>query len=61
MGEIDDDLLVALLVSTTQLAEELDRGTLELALRIIPLERWAARHGRTGLVPSVDPDARPSE
>jgi hypothetical protein len=61
MGEIDDDVLAVLLVSMTQLAEELDRGTLELALRIIPPERWAARHERTGLVSSVDPDARPSE
>ena len=61
MGEIDDELLVALLVSTTQLAEELDRETLELALRIIPLERWAARHGRTGLASSVDRDVHPSE
>jgi hypothetical protein len=61
MGEIDDDLLTALLVSITQLAEELDRGTLELALRIVPPERWAARHRRTGLVWSVDPDTRPSE
>jgi hypothetical protein len=61
MGEIDDHVLAVLLVSMTQLAEELDRGTLELALRIVPPERWAARHLRTGLLSSVDPGARPSQ
>ena len=30
-----------------QLAEELDRGTLEIALRLVPFEWWAARLGTT--------------
>jgi hypothetical protein len=29
----------------TQLAEELDRSTLELALRIVPVQWWEARLG----------------
>jgi hypothetical protein len=46
-GAIDDDQLVQRLVAITQLAEELDRGTLEIALRIVPVEWWAARLGTT--------------
>ena len=38
------------LVVITQLAEELDRTTLDLALRIVPVEWWEARLGAT--VPS---------
>jgi hypothetical protein len=33
------------LVVVTQLAETIDRGTLELALRIVPVEWWHARLG----------------
>jgi hypothetical protein len=33
------------LVVIAQLAETLDRGTLELALRIVPVEWWQARLG----------------
>ncbi len=36
------------LVVITQLAEALDRGTLELALRIVPVEWWQARLGTSG-------------
>jgi hypothetical protein len=54
-GAIDDEQLAARLVAITQLAEELDRGTLELALRLVPVEWWAARLGTT----ARDPDARP--
>jgi hypothetical protein len=36
------------LVVITQLAEELDRGTLELALRIVPVEWWEARLATAG-------------
>jgi hypothetical protein len=32
-------------VAISQLAEELDRQTLELALRIVPVQWWAARLG----------------
>lgn len=41
----DDDWLADRVVAIAQLAEELDRGTLELALRIVPSEWWTARHG----------------
>jgi hypothetical protein len=34
-------------VVIAQLAEELDRTTLELALRIVPVEWWGARLGTT--------------
>jgi hypothetical protein len=46
-GEFDDDWLADRVVAITQLAEELDRGTLVLALRIVPIEWWAARLGDT--------------
>lgn len=46
-GPLDDDQLAERLVAITQLAEELDRGTLELALRLVPVEWWAARLGTT--------------
>jgi hypothetical protein len=48
-GEFDDDWLADRVVAMTQLAEELDRGTLVLALRIVPIEWWAARLGDTRL------------
>src|SRR5579862_1164652 len=44
-GTINDDQLVNRIVAITQLAERLDRGTLELALRVVPVEWWAARLG----------------
>jgi hypothetical protein len=46
-GEISGDALVDRLVKITQLAEQLDRGTLEVALRIVPLSWWEARMGTT--------------
>jgi hypothetical protein len=39
--------LVQRLVAITQLAEQLDRGTLELALRIVPIEWWREQLGAT--------------
>jgi hypothetical protein len=51
-GQVDDELANRIVI-ITQLAEELDRATLELALRIVPVEWWQARLG-------VDPDARAS-
>jgi hypothetical protein len=39
-GQLDDELLVQRLTAITQLAEQLDRGTLDLALRIVPIEWW---------------------
>jgi hypothetical protein len=53
-GEFDDDWLAERVVAITQLAEELDRGTLELALRIVRVEWWAARHETTAPTSSVD-------
>ena len=35
------------IVVITQLAEQLDRGTLELALRVVPVQWWEARLGTT--------------
>jgi len=46
-GDIDDDRLTDRIVAITQLAEALDRATLELALRLVPVEWWAARLGTT--------------
>lgn len=46
-GQIAGDELTNRIVVITQLAEELDRATLELALRIVPLEWWEARLGAT--------------
>jgi hypothetical protein len=47
--EIESDLsaewLADRIVVITQLAEELDRSTLELALRIVPVEWWQERLG----------------
>lgn len=42
-GDIDDDLLTRRLVSMTQLAEQLDSGTLDLALKIVPVAWWEER------------------
>ena len=39
-GSLDDEQLVQRLAAITQLAEQLDRGTLDLALRIVPIEWW---------------------
>jgi hypothetical protein len=39
------DWLADRIVTTTQLAEALDRGTLDLALHLVPVEWWVARLG----------------
>ena len=57
LGEIDDEQLADRLVAFAQLAEELDRGTLQLALHIVPLEWWAARLRTTAPISSVVPEA----
>ncbi len=46
-GANDGDWLANRLVVITQLAEELDRGTLDVALRVVPVQWWAARLGTT--------------
>ena len=53
-GEVDDDRLTDRIVAITQLAEQLDRTTLELAMRIVPVEWWAARLGTTVPAPRLD-------
>ena len=47
---MDDDRLAQRLVAITQLAEQLDRGTLELAVKIVPVAWWEARLGTTAQV-----------
>ena len=54
-GAIDDEQLAERLVAIAQLAEDLDRGTLELALQLVPVEWWAARLGTTAPVLKIDP------
>jgi hypothetical protein len=49
-GHIDDQTLLNRSVAITQLAEELDKLTLRVALRIVPAEWWAERVGTS---PSV--------
>jgi hypothetical protein len=46
-GQIAGEELAKRIVVITQLAEELDRNTLDLALRIVPVEWWEARLGAT--------------
>jgi len=46
-GPLDDQQLVQRLAAITQLAEQLDRGTLDLALRIVPIEWWREQLGAT--------------
>jgi hypothetical protein len=46
-GDIDGEELAKRIVVIAQLAEGLDRATLDLALRIVPLEWWEARLGVT--------------
>lgn len=60
-GEINDEQLAERLIVFTQLAEELDRATLQLALRIVPLEWWATRLGTHAPIPSVVPGPASAE
>lgn len=46
-GQLDDGQLTDRIVTIAQLADQVDRTTLELALRIVPIEWWAARLGTT--------------
>ena len=54
-GPLDDELLVQRLAAITQLAEQLDRATLELALRIVPIDWWHEQLGASPLSPSAPP------
>ncbi len=49
-GDMDDDRLAQRLVAITQLAEQLDGGTLDLAVKIVPVAWWEARLGTTAHV-----------
>ena len=57
VGEMDDDRLAQRLVAITQLAEELDRGTLGLALKIVPIAWWEARLATTADAGDEVPEA----
>ncbi len=46
-GPLADDDLVRRMVAITQLAEQLDRRTLAVALRIVPVEWWREQLGAT--------------
>ena len=50
-GPLDDDQLVQRLAAITQLAEQLDRETLALALRIVPIAWWREQ---LGVVPDTE-------
>ena len=50
-GPLDDEELVQRLAAITQLAEQLDRGTLELALQLVPIEWWREQLGASSAVP----------
>jgi hypothetical protein len=60
-GQIAGEDLANRIVVITQLAEELDRSTLELALRIVPVAWWQARLGTTaplGRRPAASPPSQ---
>ena len=52
---MDDDLLAQRIVAITQLAEQLDRGTLDLAVKTVPVAWWEARLGTTAHVGDAPP------
>jgi hypothetical protein len=43
VGPVEDEWLRDNLVAIAQLAESLDRGSFELAMRIVPIDWWAAQ------------------
>jgi hypothetical protein len=56
-GDMDNDRLAQRLVAITRLAEQLDRGTLDLAVKIVPVAWWEARLGTTAHVGGDVPEA----
>jgi hypothetical protein len=46
-GDMTDDRLAQRIVAITQLAEQLDSGTLDLAVKTVPVAWWEARLGTT--------------
>jgi hypothetical protein len=53
-GPLDNERLVRSVAAMTQLAEQLDRSTLALALRIVPIEWWRTRLGANAPTPLGD-------
>jgi hypothetical protein len=53
-GSLDNERLVRSVAAMTQLAEQLDRTTLALALQIVPIEWWRTRLGASALTPLGD-------
>jgi hypothetical protein len=56
-GDMDDDRLAQRLAAIIQLAEQLDRGTLDLAVKIVPVAWWEARLGTTAHTGDGVPEA----
>jgi hypothetical protein len=56
-GDMDDDRLAQRIVAITQLAEQLDRGTLDLAVKTVPVAWWEARLGTTAHTEDDVPEA----
>jgi len=56
-GAMDDDRLAQRIVAITQLAEQLDRGTLDLAVKTVPVAWWEARLATTAHAGGTVPDA----
>jgi hypothetical protein len=54
---MDDDRLAKRIVAIAQLAEQLDRGTLDLAVRIVSVAWWEARLGTTAHLGNDVPEA----
>ncbi|HEX4033185.1 MAG TPA: hypothetical protein VHX66_01965 [Solirubrobacteraceae bacterium] len=59
-GELDDEQLASRIVASTQLAAELDTATLDLALRLVPVEWWATRLGSRDAIVKAQPELSPS-
>jgi hypothetical protein len=55
-GSLDDDQLAQRVAAITQLAEQLDRMTLDLALRIVPFDWWRQQLGASAPTPLGDRD-----
>jgi hypothetical protein len=53
-GSLDNERLVRSVAAMTQLAEQLDRSTLALALQIVPIEWWRTRLGASAPTPLGD-------
>jgi hypothetical protein len=54
---MDDDSLAQRIVAIAQLAEGLDRGTLELAVKSVPVAWWEARLGTNARADDARTDA----